>query len=194
MHPVLQPGTGKTATLTEFILQAVSRGKKLLVCAPSNIAVDNILERVTMSAQSNTNGGSKRGTGIGPRVLRLGHPARLTEYTLPYCLDAVISADEVLIMLYRQLSYYLFCRVMIKGDWYCCRYLQGNRISSENSQQNQPAARASETQRTQCRDPHAPKGGTAARGPGCSGSYRITQCDTCYMCRSWKPFAQGAHV
>jgi ATP-dependent RNA/DNA helicase IGHMBP2 len=41
------PGTGKTSTVAELILQAVAKyDQRLLVCAPSNVAVDNILERL----------------------------------------------------------------------------------------------------------------------------------------------------
>jgi ATP-dependent RNA/DNA helicase IGHMBP2 len=36
------PGTGKTTTLTEAIVQLVKEGEKVLVSAPSNTAVDNI--------------------------------------------------------------------------------------------------------------------------------------------------------
>ncbi len=39
-------GTGKTTTVVEIICQAVAAGEKVLVCAPSNIAVDNLLERL----------------------------------------------------------------------------------------------------------------------------------------------------
>ena len=42
------PGTGKTTTIVEVIVQAVKNCDfKILACAPSNIAVDNILERLT---------------------------------------------------------------------------------------------------------------------------------------------------
>lgn len=37
------PGTGKTTTVCELIVQAVKKGEKVLACAPSNIAVDNIV-------------------------------------------------------------------------------------------------------------------------------------------------------
>jgi superfamily I DNA and/or RNA helicase len=39
-------GTGKTTTVVEIICQAAAAGEKVLVCAPSNIAVDNLLERL----------------------------------------------------------------------------------------------------------------------------------------------------
>ncbi|PRQ44618.1 putative hydrolase [Rosa chinensis] len=40
------PGTGITTTVVEIILQEVKRGSKILACAASNIAVDNIVERL----------------------------------------------------------------------------------------------------------------------------------------------------
>ncbi len=40
------PGTGKTTTLLEVILQAVRKEVKVLACAPSNVAVDNLAERL----------------------------------------------------------------------------------------------------------------------------------------------------
>ncbi len=40
------PGTGKTTVVVELICRAVSLGWDVLVAAPSNIAVDNILEKL----------------------------------------------------------------------------------------------------------------------------------------------------
>ncbi|KVH97090.1 hypothetical protein Ccrd_000812 [Cynara cardunculus var. scolymus] len=40
------PGTRKTTTVVEIILQEVKRGSKILACAASNIVVDNIVERI----------------------------------------------------------------------------------------------------------------------------------------------------
>ncbi|XP_063014407.1 DNA-binding protein SMUBP-2 isoform X2 [Melospiza melodia melodia] len=73
------PGTGKTTTLVEIILQAVQQGLKVLCCAPSNVAVDNLVERLA---------------GCGARLLRLGHPARLLQPIQQHCLDAVLARGD----------------------------------------------------------------------------------------------------
>ncbi|KFO93163.1 DNA-binding protein SMUBP-2, partial [Buceros rhinoceros silvestris] len=73
------PGTGKTTTLIEIILQAVQQGLKVLCCAPSNVAVDNLVERLA---------------GSRARVLRLGHPARLLEPIQQHSLDAVLARGD----------------------------------------------------------------------------------------------------
>ena len=58
------PGTGKSSTLVEIILQESVRGGKVLVCAASNTAVDNLM-RMVIKRQSNL------------EVIRLGHPAKI---------------------------------------------------------------------------------------------------------------------
>ncbi|TWT35137.1 ATP-dependent RecD-like DNA helicase [Posidoniimonas corsicana] len=73
------PGTGKTTTLTELIVQAVEDGAKVLACAPSNTAVDNLLERIAPHS---------------PSVLRVGHPARVLEQLRSHTLDELVEADE----------------------------------------------------------------------------------------------------
>ncbi|WP_457741462.1 IGHMBP2 family helicase [Thermococcus sp.] len=66
-------GTGKTRTLAELIRQEVERGNKVLATAESNVAVDNLVERLVDS---------------GLRVVRIGHPSRVSkslhETTLAY--------------------------------------------------------------------------------------------------------------
>lgn len=73
------PGTGKTTTLAEVIYQAVSQGMKVLACAPSNTAVDNLLERLV---------------AMMPSVLRVGHPARVFESLRGHTLDELVEADS----------------------------------------------------------------------------------------------------
>ncbi|XP_039600764.1 DNA-binding protein SMUBP-2 isoform X2 [Polypterus senegalus] len=73
------PGTGKTTTVVEIVLQAVKKGMKILCCAPSNVAVDNLVERLAKNKV---------------KVLRLGHPARLLESIQKHCLDAVLAHSD----------------------------------------------------------------------------------------------------
>uniref|UniRef100_A0A2C9JKU4 DNA helicase n=1 Tax=Biomphalaria glabrata TaxID=6526 RepID=A0A2C9JKU4_BIOGL len=73
------PGTGKTTTVVELIIQAVKQGLKVLATAPSNIAVDNLVERLALYKQ---------------RIVRVGHPARLLTHLQKYSLDAIISGSD----------------------------------------------------------------------------------------------------
>ncbi|MFN3402527.1 MAG: AAA domain-containing protein [Cytophagaceae bacterium] len=70
------PGTGKTTTLIEAIMQTLNEEEQVLVCAPSNTAVDLLTERL---AEKMVN------------VVRLGHPSRVTESLLMHTLDYQIS-------------------------------------------------------------------------------------------------------
>jgi ATP-dependent RNA/DNA helicase IGHMBP2 len=80
------PGTGKTTTVVEFILQAVTKfDLKVLVCAPSNIAVDNVLDKLATTCST---------LGKQVRLTRVGHPARVLPQILKYCLDAKIQSAE----------------------------------------------------------------------------------------------------
>jgi ATP-dependent RNA/DNA helicase IGHMBP2 len=71
------PGTGKTTTVIELIRQAVARGEKVLACAPSNLAVDNLLERLVR---------------YGERAIRFGHPARVLPELQEHTLDLLVDA------------------------------------------------------------------------------------------------------
>ncbi|KAI0117383.1 DNA helicase [Daldinia grandis] len=73
------PGTGKTHTLIELILQMVKRGLRVLVCGPSNISVDNIVERLSPHKVP---------------IVRLGHPARLLPSVLNHSLDVLTQTSE----------------------------------------------------------------------------------------------------
>jgi ATP-dependent RNA/DNA helicase IGHMBP2 len=71
------PGTGKTTTLTEAIRLVSKAEGQVLVCAPSNAAVNVLVEKLD---------------NLGLTVLRIGHPARVTEQSLSKTMDAKIAA------------------------------------------------------------------------------------------------------
>lgn len=70
------PGTGKTTTLVQAIKQTLNREKQVLVCAPSNTAVDLLTERLAQK---------------GIKVLRIGNPARVSTELLEYTAEGQIS-------------------------------------------------------------------------------------------------------
>jgi len=97
------PGTGKTMTMAELIRCAVHyKGWKVLVAAPSNVAVDNVLERV-MSLEnekqtSDTNkqkaASNKSGRKSKIKAVRLGHPARIQHGIQKYSLESLVQSSE----------------------------------------------------------------------------------------------------
>jgi DNA polymerase alpha-associated DNA helicase A len=84
----LRVGTGKTHTLIELIRQlcASSPPRRILVCGASNLAVDNILERLIALGATL---GSKSDTSV-PKATRIGHPARVLANAA--VLDATLEA------------------------------------------------------------------------------------------------------
>ncbi|KAI8920581.1 P-loop containing nucleoside triphosphate hydrolase protein [Entophlyctis helioformis] len=74
------PGTGKTYTCVELVRQLVKRGDRVLVCGPSNVSVDNLVERLARCKLD---------------IVRVGHPARVLDQVLQHTLDVrVRSSDE----------------------------------------------------------------------------------------------------
>ena len=71
------PGTGKTTVLVELIRRAAAREEKLLASAPSNLAVDNLVERLVAA---------------GIDVARVGHPARVLPSVIEHTLDQKTQA------------------------------------------------------------------------------------------------------
>jgi len=71
------PGTGKTTTLVQAIHYTVKQEGQVLVTAPSNAAVDLLVDKLSEQ---------------GLNVIRIGHPARVTEQSLSKTLDARIAA------------------------------------------------------------------------------------------------------
>lgn len=86
------PGTGKTTTVVELIGQLLQRADaastqplrqgrpRILACAPSNVAVDNLVERLAEYRDIS--------------VVRLGHPARLLPSVLEHALDAAVARHD----------------------------------------------------------------------------------------------------
>jgi len=70
------PGTGKTTTLVELIQQITRKGQSVLAVASSNLAVDNLLERLIAA---------------GEQAVRLGHPARVTPELRGHTLDELVE-------------------------------------------------------------------------------------------------------
>jgi predicted DNA helicase len=73
------PGTGKTRTLVEIIVQSVARGERVLATAASNGAVDNLGLRLVRA---------------GLDVVRLGHPARVAAALESVSLEARLAGTE----------------------------------------------------------------------------------------------------
>ncbi len=78
------PGTGKTSTLIELILQEHQRGRTILATADSNTAVDNMLQRL---AKYDLN------------IVRIGHPVRIAEelqkYSIHYLYETHLDTAPI---------------------------------------------------------------------------------------------------
>ncbi|MCH6234840.1 AAA domain-containing protein [Cognataquiflexum rubidum] len=73
------PGTGKTTTLVAAIAQSLEECRQVLVCAPSNSAVDYLVEKLLE---------------YKIKTLRIGHPARVEDHILSQTLDAKIAMHD----------------------------------------------------------------------------------------------------
>ncbi|SDL84721.1 IGHMBP2 family helicase [Halarsenatibacter silvermanii] len=73
------PGTGKTMTAIEIIQQAARRGEKVLATADSNVAVDNLVERLADTPTE---------------AIRIGHPVRVSPLLRDHTLDYRVQEHE----------------------------------------------------------------------------------------------------
>ena len=73
------PGTGKTYLLSKSIEQLVKNGKKIIVSAPSNTAVDNLAFRIKL---------------LGIPVLRVGNEEKISTDLLDNTLDAWLEKSS----------------------------------------------------------------------------------------------------
>jgi ATP-dependent RNA/DNA helicase IGHMBP2 len=75
------PGTGKTTTLVEAIVQLVKNGEKVVVSAPSNTAVDNIAKGLIAQQL---------------KVLRVGNTTKVDEAVFPFTPEGKLSGGKQL--------------------------------------------------------------------------------------------------
>lgn len=73
------PGTGKTTTLVQAIKETLTREHQVLICAPSNTAVDLLASKCDE---------------LGLSVVRMGNPARVDESMQKLTLDGRMSEHE----------------------------------------------------------------------------------------------------
>lgn len=112
------PGTGKTTTVVEFIRLLVARGQRVLACAPSNTAVDNLLERLL---------------AVGEPAVRLGHPARVSEDLRQHSLDALVERHESMMVVHQMM------REAEQIERKAARYSRGRPAPGHRGQQRQEA-------------------------------------------------------
>jgi len=73
------PGTGKTTTLVEAVIQLILRGEKVLVSAPSNTAVDNISKGLIRN---------------GVKLLRVGNTSKVDEAIFAHTPEGRLSNSK----------------------------------------------------------------------------------------------------
>ena len=73
------PGTGKTTTLIEAIIQLINAGEKILVSAPSNTAVDNIAKGLIQQ---------------GVKLLRVGNTSKVDEIIFPHTPEGKLNNSK----------------------------------------------------------------------------------------------------
>ncbi|KAI3705941.1 hypothetical protein L1987_76190 [Smallanthus sonchifolius] len=70
------PGTGKTGILKEIITRAVEQGERVLVTAPTNTAVDNMVEKLS---------------DVGINIVRFGNPSRISPVVVSKSLVEIVN-------------------------------------------------------------------------------------------------------
>ncbi|CAN1217683.1 DNA-binding protein SMUBP-2 [Linum perenne] len=71
------PGTGKSGLLKEIIMLAVQQGERVLLTAPTNAAVDNMVEKLS---------------DVGLNIVRFGNPARISSAVASKSLGEIVNA------------------------------------------------------------------------------------------------------
>lgn len=75
------PGTGKTTAVAALVAALAARGERVLLTAPSNVAADNLAERLASLTPR-------------PRFVRAGHPARVVPSVVPFLLESLVAKSD----------------------------------------------------------------------------------------------------
>jgi len=78
------PGSGKTAVITEIILQAIERGQRVLLSASTHVAVDNVIER--LKHKSNV-------LRDEIMLVRIGDEQKVSSASAKYTLDNFVDTE-----------------------------------------------------------------------------------------------------
>jgi hypothetical protein len=78
------PGSGKTAVITEIILQAIERGQRVLLSASTHVAVDNVIERL-----------KHKNNPVRDEIMlvRIGDEKKVSSATAKYTLDNFVETE-----------------------------------------------------------------------------------------------------
>lgn len=74
------PGTGKTTTVVEAIVQNIKIGRSVIVTAPSNAAVDNLADRLITA---------------GVKILRVGNTSKVDDRIYPYTVEGKLKDSKM---------------------------------------------------------------------------------------------------
>ena len=81
------PGSGKTTTLCELVHQLVAEGRRVLFCASTHVAVDNLLEKISAGYTTDDSG-----SNLIP--LRIGNSEKISAAVSPYRYDEFVRTVE----------------------------------------------------------------------------------------------------
>lgn len=84
------PGSGKTTAICELVLQLIRQGKRVLLCASTHVAVDNVLERLVGSGAGNT------GTDAARELIavRIGDRRSISDAARPFQLQEFVKTEH----------------------------------------------------------------------------------------------------
>lgn len=77
------PGSGKTTAIVELILQYAARGKRVLLCASTHVAVDNVIEKLK----------DPKRTGAPVLVVRIGKEKNISDDVKDYRLEKMVDKE-----------------------------------------------------------------------------------------------------